>query len=272
MKRRIIVIDQAACNGCGLCVNACQEGALKLVNGKAQLVSESYCDGLGACLPQCLVNAIRIVEREAAPFDEIAVQAAMQKQPAAASPKPQATQPFSSGGCPGMQARRLHPSSSPVSGGASDFHLSQKVEVTRGSQKPLPDMPSALRQWPCQIKLAPVGAPWFDGADLLLAADCTAFACASLHRDFMPGKITLIGCPKMDAVDHAEKLGAILAAHEIRSLTVLRMEVPCCGGLAAAAQRAVVASGRTVPLRIVTLGIDGQIVEDVNTNPTGTTP
>ena len=227
MKRKIVRIDRDKCNGCGLCVDTCHEGALKLVDGKAMLVSESYCDGLGACLPQCPVDAIRIEEQEAAPFDEAAVRAAQEKTV-----------------------------------GPSDC---QTVRPSDRRTVPTPaaaPAPSALRQWPCQIKLVPVGAHFFDGADLLIAADCTAFACASLHRDFMAGKITLIGCPKLDNVDYTEKLAAILATHDIRSLTVLRMEVPCCGGLAAAAERARAASGRQIPFRVVTIGTEGEILGD----------
>lgn len=229
MKRAIISIDRAVCNGCGLCVDACHEGALKLVGGKAQLVSESYCDGLGACLPQCPVDAIHIVEREAAPFDAAAVEAA-KHAPVASTP---------GCGCPGTMARNLQP----------QFHSSQRVECG-----------SALRQWPCQIKLVPVGAPYFEGADLLVAADCTAFACASLHQDFMFGKVTLIGCPKLDNVDYAEKLTAILSSHAVRSLTVLRMEVPCCGGLAAAAERALAASGKAIPFEEATISTEGKVL------------
>lgn len=227
MQRKIIVIDREKCNGCGLCVDACHEGALRLVDGKAQLVSESHCDGLGSCLPVCPTGAITIEDREVAPFS--------------ASLDTQLPAPHAAGGCPGSLARTLaRPAAS--------------APETAG-----PAAPSALRQWPCQIKLVPVNAPWFDDADLLIAADCTAFASAALHRDFMPGKITLIGCPKLDGVDYAEKLTAILAAHAIHSVTVLRMEVPCCGGLAAAAQRACAASGKSTPCRIVTIGTDGRV-------------
>ncbi len=242
MKRNIVSIDRDKCTGCGLCIDACHEGALQLVNGKAQLVSEAYCDGLGACLPKCPVDAIAIVEREADAFDDAAVLAAATKPaaPAAVPFKPHGVMPS---GCPGTLARAL----------------------AGRSAQPAPSVPptaapaaaSELRQWPCQLKLVPVSAPYFDGAELLVAADCSAFACATVHRDFMRGRITLIGCPKLDGVDYAEKLGAILSSHDIRSVTVLRMEVPCCGGLADAARRAVAACGKPVPFAVVTLTTEG---------------
>ena len=222
MKRKIVRIDSDKCNGCGLCIAACHEGALRLVNGKAVLVSESHCDGLGACLPECPVDAIRIEEREAAAFDETVLHLSQKVED------------------------------------APDRRPSRSVPVSDADATPL----SELRQWPCQIKLVPVAAPYFDGADLLIAADCTAFARASLHRDFMAGRITLIGCPKLDGADYTEKLAAILGSHDVRSVTVLRMEVPCCGGLAAAAERAVAAAGRAVPLRIVTIGTDGSLIDN----------
>ena len=197
MKRKIIQIDEAKCNGCGACATACHEGAIGLVDGKAKLLRDDYCDGMGDCLPQCPTGAISFVEREAAAYDEKAVAAA-------------------------------------------------RV--------------SELGQWPCQIRLVPVNAPYFHGANLLIAADCTAFARASVHRDFMRGKITLIGCPKLDAVDYAEKLSEILRVNDIASVTVLRMEVPCCGGLEAATERALRASGKTLPFKVVTISIDGRVL------------
>jgi len=275
MQRKIIVIDREKCNGCGLCVDACHEGALRLVDGKAQLVSESYCDGLGACLPVCPTGALTIEDRDVAPGSPLKKDPPSRGQPvgedadppsygqnnfvgtggtpssasvtgfqraaSAAAPVAQRPAAHAAGGCPGSLARTL----------ARPAAAAPEAAGTAA--------PSALRQWPCQIKLVPVNAPWFDDADLLIAADCTAFASAALHRDFMPGKITLIGCPKLDGVDYAEKLTAILAAHAIHSVTVLRMEVPCCGGLAAAAQRACAASGKSTPCRIVTIGTDGRV-------------
>lgn len=247
MKRDIITIDETRCNGCGLCVEACHEGALKLIDGKARLISESYCDGLGACLPKCPVDAIHIVQREAAAFDEAAVaqaQAAAKAQ--AAAPKP--ALPKLACGCPGTMAKALHrappaadkPADAPATGPAA----------------------SQLRQWPVQIQLVPVNAPYFDQARLLIAADCTAYAFAGMHDQFMKGRITLIGCPKLDEPDYAEKLGAIFAHNDIRSITVLRMEVPCCGGLVHAVQQGLAASGKTIPWRVVTVTTDGDLVEE----------
>lgn len=233
MKRKIVRINADKCSGCGLCVAACHEGALKMIDGKARLISEAYCDGLGACLPECPADAITIEERDAAAFDEQAVHAA--QKPAAPLPvKPLAC------GCPGTMARTLAPAPRTVAPAVG---------------KPV----SELRQWPCQIKLVPVNAPYFDQAHLLIAADCAAFAYANIHMDYMRGKITLIGCPKLDAVDYAEKLGAILTAHDIRSLTVLRMEVPCCGGLVEAVRHAMASSGKIIPWQVVTIGTEGDV-------------
>lgn len=243
--RKIIRIDPDKCNGCGLCVAACHEGALRMIDGKAVLVSESYCDGLGACLPECPTGALTIEERAAAPFDETAVQQRQQAQmtpPAPPLPRPSLAPP--AGGCPGRMARLLERTARPPAAAAAPAGAD-----------------SELRQWPCQIKLVPVNAPWFDDCRLLVAADCTAFAYANTHAAFMRGRITLIGCPKLDAGDYAEKLGAILAAHSIRDLTVLRMEVPCCGGLVEAVRRALAASGRIVPWQVVTIGTDGTLCQ-----------
>ncbi|NLY76160.1 MAG: 4Fe-4S binding protein [Firmicutes bacterium] len=237
MKRKIVKIDEAKCNGCGLCIDACHEGALQLVNGKAKLVSESYCDGLGNCLPECPTGAITIEEREAAPFDEQAVQ----KHIAA---KNQQAESSLACGCPGAAARSI---------------AKEKVEEPQTERV---DMKSELRQWPCQIKLVPVNAPYFDNAHLLIAADCTAYAYAGIHRDFMRNKITLIGCPKLDDVDYTEKLSEILKRHEIKSVTVLRMEVPCCGGIVNAVKNALINSGKMVPWNVVTIGVDGKIIEE----------
>lgn len=237
MKRKIIRIDEEKCNGCGLCVNACQEGALKLIDGKAKLVSESYCDGLGACLPSCPADAIIIEEREADAFDEVAVQQHIEKKKAA-QPENLAC------GCPGTQARTIE----------------KKAATVNSPQAAAAE--SQLRQWPCQIKLVPVNAPYFDNASLLIAADCTAYAYANIHQDFMRNKITLIGCPKLDEVDYAEKLSAILKNHPIKSLTVLRMEVPCCGGIVQAVKQALVTSGQMIPWQVVTIGTDGSIIEN----------
>lgn len=220
MKRKIITIDESRCNGCGLCVSACHEGAIDLVDGKARLLRDDYCDGLGDCLPACPTGAITFEEREAAAYDEAAVE---RNKAAAASAVP-------SRDAPAIQ-----------------------VEESVGSE---------LRQWPVQLKLAPVTASFFNGADLLLAADCAAFARASFHRDFMKNRITVIGCPKLDAVDYSEKLAAILANNDIRSLTVVRMEVPCCGGLDHAAREAISASGKFIPTQTIVLSTEGDILRN----------
>ncbi|HHT83055.1 MAG: 4Fe-4S binding protein [Christensenellales bacterium] len=235
MKRKIIKIDEDKCNGCGLCVNACAEGALQIVDGKAKLISESYCDGLGACLPQCPQDAISIEEREALPFDEEAVKKHTQANSAPAQPQPM--------GCPGRRSQLLNrqPQAAPVS---------------------VDDMPSMLAQWPCQIKLVPVNAPYFNGAHLLVAADCTAYAYANMHRRFMRNKITLIGCPKLDNADYSEKLTQILTHNDIKSVTVARMEAPCCAGIVNAVKNALIASGKMIPWRIITISVDGQIIEE----------
>lgn len=220
MQRRIIRIDEALCNGCGACAHACHEGAIGMVDGKARLLRESYCDGLGDCLPACPTGAIRFEVREAPAYDEEAVRRAK------------------AGGCPGTASRALE-------------------RETKAA--PEGDMPSELRQWPVQIRLAPVCAPYFDGAQLLVAADCAAYAYAAFHRDFIRGHVTLVGCPKLDGVDYSEKLTAILRENDVRSVTVARMEVPCCGGLEMAVRRALAQSGRPIPCRVATIGIDGRL-------------
>lgn len=243
MKRRIIQIDEQKCNGCGACAAACHEGAIAMVDGKARLMCEEYCDGLGDCLPTCPTGAITFVERDAAPYDEAAVLAAKQNKARAA------------GGCPGSAAHTLH-AGCPGS----------RAQVLEGSTETAcaPTMaPSRLRQWPVQIKLVPLQAPFFDGAKLLIAADCTAYAYAAFHERFIRGHITLVGCPKLDGVDYSEKLTEILRRNDIRELTVVRMEVPCCGGLEQAARRALQASGRFIPWQVVTIATDGRILDGV---------
>ena len=227
MIRRIITIDEEKCNGCGLCAKACHEGAIGMVNGKAKLLREDYCDGLGDCLPACPMNAISFEEREAPAYNEAAVLAA-KKAKEEALPC----------GCPGSAC-------SSVEGCPSEAKAS---------------VPNRLRNFPVQIKLVPPTAPWFDGADLLIAADCTPFAYGNFHNDFMKGRITLIGCPKLDAVNYADKLTQIFAMNDIRSVTVTRMTVPCCGGLPFAVKTALEACGKDIPLQIVTISPDGKIV------------
>jgi len=230
MVRRIIQIDEEKCNGCGACAKACHEGAIGMVNGKAKLLRDDYCDGLGDCLPACPTGAIRFVEREAAAYDEAAVLAAKEKNSCP------------SGGCPGKMAKAIQP---------------KAVEAAPVA------MESQLRQWPVQIKLVPTRAPWFDGAKLLIAADCTAYAYANFHQDFIKDRITLVGCPKLDAVDYSVKLTEILKNNDIRSVTVARMEVPCCGGIEFAVKNALLASGKLIPWNVVTISTDGMIIDRV---------
>jgi len=245
MIRTIINIDKEKCNGCGLCVNACHEGAIALADGKAELIRDDYCDGLGNCLPACPTGAISFVEREAAAYDEAAVEENMKKKQEAEHSHQHHDLPC---GCPGSQARAL------------------KREA-EGGQTPAPApvqaaaLESQLRQWPVQIKLVPINASYFDGANLLIAADCAAYAYADFHRDFIKNRITLIGCPKLDDVDYSEKLTAILANNNIKSVTVVRMEVPCCGGIQNAAITALKNSGKMIPWQVITISTTGEILE-----------
>ncbi|WP_337786511.1 ATP-binding protein [Dysosmobacter sp.] len=249
MVRRVIEIDREKCNGCGACANACQEGAIGMVDGKAVLLRDDYCDGLGNCLPHCPTNAITFVEREAAAFDEKAV-AAAQLMKKAASLKGSA--PITRSGCSGSAPLQM------------DCPGSQADTLHQGTDTAVP-MRSApasrLMQWPVQIKLLPVQAPFYQGARLLIAADCTAFSRADFHERFMKGRITLIGCPKLDEGDYAEKLTEIIRCNDIREVTIVRMEVPCCGGLQRAAETALRESGKFLPWQVVTLGRDGTIQE-----------
>ncbi len=231
MIRKIIQIDEEKCIGCGLCAEACHEGAIGMVDGKAKLLRDDYCDGLGDCLPACPTGAITFVEREAAAYDEAAVLAAKE---AKKNPLPC--------GCPGSMAKALQPQPATA-----------PTETPRSS--------SQLRQWPVQIKLAPVNAPWFDGAKLLIAADCTAYAYANFHQDFIRNHITLVGCPKLDSVDYSEKLTEIIRNNDIRSVTVVRMEVPCCGGIEQAVKTALQASGKFIPWNVVTISTSGAILD-----------
>jgi Fe-S-cluster-containing hydrogenase component 2 len=229
MKRNIIEIDQSKCNGCGLCAEACHEGAIGMVHGKAKLLRDDYCDGLGNCLPVCPTGAIAFVEREAADYDAQAVERNRRNAKQA-------------GHCPGSNAHSMERAPAAATGSSES-------------------VASELRQWPVQIKLVPAKAAFFNGANLLVAADCAAYARAAFHAEFMRGKITTIGCPKLDGVDYTEKLTEIIGSNDVRSLTVVRMEVPCCGGIEQAAVAALQGSGKLIPWRVVTLGTDGEIRE-----------
>lgn len=223
MIRRIIKINEELCNGCGICADACHEGAIGMVDGKATLLREDYCDGLGDCLPACPAGAITFEEREAPAYDEAAVKAAQAK------------------------ARKRHDEDS----------LAEK-EMPPATE--MADTKSQLRQWPVQIKLVPAKAPYFHNANLLIAADCTAYAYGNFHNEFIKNRVTLIGCPKLDMVDYTEKLAGILAQNEIQSVTVVRMEVPCCGGIEMAARRAIEASGKRIPWQVVTVTTEGMLL------------
>ena len=234
MIRKIIKIDEDKCNGCGLCVNACHEGAIEMVNGKARLTREDYCDGLGDCLPACPMNAISFEEREAPAYDEAAVLKARAEKAVAPLPC----------GCPGTNAKTIQREACECSAPQEPaFHTSK------------------LMQWPVQVKLVPPHAPYFDGANLLVAADCTAYAYGNFHNDFIRNHVTLIGCPKLDDVDYTEKLTAIIAGTNIKSVTVVRMEVPCCGGIEVAVKNALMASGKFIPWRVVTISTDGHVLD-----------
>ncbi|MFA6708259.1 MAG: 4Fe-4S dicluster domain-containing protein [Fusobacterium sp.] len=233
MIRTIIKIDAEKCNGCELCVKACHEGAIQMVNGKAKLMRDDYCDGLGDCLPGCPTNAISFEEREAEAYDEKAV---LENQKKNANEKTFV--------CPGTLAKSLK--------------KEEEKSITVDSPKPK----SQLRQWPVQIKLVPVNAPYFQNSNLLIAADCTAYAYANFHNEFMKNKITIIGCPKLDMIDYSEKLTAIIKNNDIKSVTVVRMEVPCCGGIENASKIALKESGKFIPWQIVTISNDGKILND----------
>lgn len=230
MKRKIIVIDEEKCIGCGLCASACHEGAIGMVNGKAKLLREDYCDGLGDCLPVCPTGAITFEEREAPAYDEAAVKREKKKQEK------------SEQGCPGKRI----------------VTMKSRAHTARQNEKA--DAPiSRLSQWPVQIRLVPTNAPYLKGANLLIAADCCAYAFGNFHAQFMEDRITLIGCPKLDDVEYADKLTEILTENEVKSITVVKMEVPCCTGMERAAESARMRSKRRIPLQVVTIGIDGEI-------------
>jgi len=253
MRRKIVEIDQAKCNGCGLCINACHEGALQLVDGKAKLISDEYCDGLGDCLPECPTGAIRIIEREAKAYDEELV-----KQKMKAAGHTVAAHNFSQPcSCPGSRAALIEKEEAPENAKPEKTGVPQP-ESGNGER------PSELRQWPIQLNLINSQAPYLQNADLLIAADCTAYAYASFHEKFMKGKITLIGCPKLDDNQYyTEKIAEILRLNNPNSVTVVRMEVPCCGGMVKAVKDAMLKSGVIVPYKEVIIGIKGQIIKEI---------
>lgn len=274
MIRRIIKIDEEKCNGCGLCATACHEGAIDIVDGKAKLMREHYCDGLGDCLPACPMNAIRFEEREAPAYDEAAVKAAQAKKAAAQKADKLSTSrsdkqeapAFS--GCPGSRMQALKQKSSEADstpGQAPAFSgcpgsMAKAIERAQQSADMYTPVESQLMQWPVQIKLLPVNAPYFNGADILIAADCTAYAYGDFHNKFIKNRITLIGCPKLDEVDYTEKLTQIFANNDIKSVTMTRMIVPCCGGLERATRNAIANSGKNIPLEVYTISTNGTIV------------
>lgn len=233
MIRKIIKIDEHKCNGCGLCAEACHEGAIGMVDGKAKLLRDDYCDGLGDCLPACPTGAISFEEREAAAYDEEAVKQNQMKKHAANIPC----------GCPGTQSKQI------------------KRETQNIANSEMSKAESQLKQWPVQIKLVPVNAPYFENANLLVAADCAAYAYGDFHNRFIKNRITIIGCPKLDDVDYSEKLTAIIKNNNIKSVTVVRMEVPCCGGIENAVKIALQNSGKFIPWQVVTISTDGTIIE-----------
>ena len=249
MIRKIVKIDEEKCTGCGLCASACHENAIVMENGKAHLLRDDFCDGFGDCLPACSAGAITIEERESAEYNPAAVEMRKQILTQQASGAPMA-HPHA-GGCPGSAMHTFNRTQNPSQTSESENETAEKTTVR-----------SELMQWPVQIKLLPVQAPFYENANLLIAADCTAYAYATFHRDFIKNHITLVGCPKLDEGDYTEKLTAIISQNNIKSLTIVRMEVPCCGGLERAATEALKASGKFLPWRVVVISRDGEIIVD----------
>ena len=285
MIRKIISIDEDKCNGCGLCATACHEGAIDIIDGKARLVRENFCDGLGDCLPGCPTGAITFEEREAPEYDDLAVKKEQEAQKARAlemsyeeilmikddnerrkmmTARLQADkEPKVHGGCPGTMAMSLGQGSEQPSAHTHSCPGAKSEALQAGNMDenvaPFANE-SRLAQWPCQIKLVPTQAHFFDGAKLLIAADCTAYAYAGMHERFMKGRVTIVGCPKLDGVDYTEKLTQIIAGNDIKEVTIVRMEVPCCGGIEVAAKNALRQSGKFIPWQVVTISRDGRIL------------
>ncbi|PXV87322.1 4Fe-4S dicluster protein [Lachnotalea glycerini] len=247
MIRQIIKIEEEKCNGCGACASACHEGAIAMIDGKAKLIRDDYCDGLGNCLPVCPTGAITFEEREAAEYDEEAVE---QYQKNKKQMQEQSSGACHTGGCPGSAARALKQENA------------EKIEEEIQESHTYAAKKSELMQWPVQIKLVPVNAPYFDNANLLIAADCTAYAYANFHQDFIKNHITLVGCPKLDEGDYSEKLTAIIKNNHIKSVKVVRMEVPCCGGMEHAVIQALKNSNKMIPWQVVTISCDGKILDN----------
>ncbi len=257
MVRQIIHIDEEKCNGCGLCATACHEGAIDIIDGKAKLVRENFCDGFGDCLPGCPTGAITFEEREAPAYDEAAVEAAKAAKDNSREEAAPAAPVFS--GCPGSMMRQMShegPKDLKAAFGAAVDSLQSNQQAESSAKAS-----SELTNWPPEIKLAPITAPYFDGAKLLIAADCTAFTYGNFHQDFIKGKTCIFGCPKLDAIDYSEKLTEIIRNNDIQSVTIVRMEVPCCGGLEMAAKKALQNSGKFIPWQVVTIGINGEILD-----------
>jgi NAD-dependent dihydropyrimidine dehydrogenase PreA subunit len=270
MLRKIVRIDEEKCDGCGECVPACAEGAIALVGGKARLSADALCDGLGACLGECPRGAITVIERDAAAFDEEAVKAHLLSMGVKVSSRhdahaPPAALPAAPPHAPSRPRLTVVPDGGPSAGGGGcpgsrPMALPRRPVAVGAPGRGTGTGESRLAQWPVQLHLVPVSAPWFQGADLLVAADCVPFAYARFHDDLLAGRALVVGCPKLDDLGaYVEKLGRICAENDLRSVTVVRMEVPCCGGIATAARRAVEASGKDVAFRDVVVGVDGAL-------------
>ena len=257
MKRKIIHIDEEKCNGCGACASACHEGAIGMVGGKAKLLRDDYCDGFGDCLPACPANAISFTEREALAYNEQAVE---ENKKRLAAEKTRRESAPAHGGCPGHRLMQFHRENEEIGGAEESDKTAFDSPQVGGNAE---NMPSRLSQFPCQIRLLPASAPCFQNAKILIAADCTAYAYANTHERFMKGRITLIGCPKLDDFDYEARLTEIFTHNNIKSVTVLRMEVPCCGGLQRAAENALKNSGKFVPWQVITISTDGKIIDEL---------